>query len=312
MHRDSSLRNLQFSFCNLQFTIAWVQSPSSAVPPARCRVVSSAAKTHHLPRIAGGSALRSTTPYLEHALPCPRRPLRRQSSAGAQQAGRAADDGYARRHADLVDTGEGICQAKIPKTRQCLFRRCEPSGRPGNRRRSFCADFQGSRATDRTISHAHCAEDVLGVDRGLGKSSQRELHRLAHPGQAASPHARRRQRQARRQGRPLGISADRRRWPPFASGNRAQTGRKHQIRLQLADHGQPIVGDRKYGSAVKFPAGIALHARRLVIAHPVRGESLEFLRRCPSTGRGRFSRSGVSPLRECGETPHLLSPARIA
>ena len=37
--------------------------------------------------------------------------------------------------------------------------------------------------------------------------------------------------------------------------------------MQLAHHGQPIVGDRKYGSAVKFPAGIALHARWLVIVH---------------------------------------------
>ena len=61
-----------------------------------------------------------------------------------------------------------------------------------------------------------------------------------------------------------------------------ETGRKHQIRLQLAHHGQPIVGDRKYGSSLKFPAGIALHARRLVIAHPVRGEPLEFVAPLPS------------------------------
>jgi 23S rRNA pseudouridine1911/1915/1917 synthase len=48
------------------------------------------------------------------------------------------------------------------------------------------------------------------------------------------------------------------------------TGRKHQIRLQLADAGLPIVGDRKYGSRRTFPTGIALHAQRLVFEHPVR------------------------------------------
>jgi len=53
-----------------------------------------------------------------------------------------------------------------------------------------------------------------------------------------------------------------------------ETGRKHQIRLQLAHCGYPILGDRKYGSQVRWPAGIALHARRLVIAHPVKGDSL--------------------------------------
>jgi len=53
-----------------------------------------------------------------------------------------------------------------------------------------------------------------------------------------------------------------------------QTGRKHQIRVQLADRGHPILGDRKYGSGRPFPAGIALHARRLIVSHPVRDERL--------------------------------------
>ncbi|MEX2317219.1 MAG: RluA family pseudouridine synthase [Pirellulales bacterium] len=48
------------------------------------------------------------------------------------------------------------------------------------------------------------------------------------------------------------------------------TGRKHQIRVQLAEAGFPIVGDRKYGGRRTFPSGIALHARRLVFEHPVR------------------------------------------
>ena len=40
------------------------------------------------------------------------------------------------------------------------------------------------------------------------------------------------------------------------------TGRKHQIRVQLSSRGLPIVGDLKYGSRHRFPAGIALHAHR--------------------------------------------------
>lgn len=46
------------------------------------------------------------------------------------------------------------------------------------------------------------------------------------------------------------------------------TGRKHQIRLQLASRGAPILGDKKYGSTDRYAPGIALHARRLVFTHP--------------------------------------------
>ena len=53
------------------------------------------------------------------------------------------------------------------------------------------------------------------------------------------------------------------------------TGRKHQIRVQFASRGLPILGDRKYGSSVPFPSGIALHSRRLAVEHPVKHERIE-------------------------------------
>lgn len=47
------------------------------------------------------------------------------------------------------------------------------------------------------------------------------------------------------------------------------TGRKHQIRVQCAHRMHPILGDRKYGSSVSFPAGIGLFSRHIRFQHPV-------------------------------------------
>ncbi len=55
-----------------------------------------------------------------------------------------------------------------------------------------------------------------------------------------------------------------------------QTGRKHQIRVQLASRGWPVLGDGLYGSKKLFRPGIALHAHSLTITHPTTKELLTF------------------------------------
>lgn len=69
------------------------------------------------------------------------------------------------------------------------------------------------------------------------------------------------------------------------------TGRKHQIRVQLAKVGCPIVGDRKYGAASEFPQGIALHSRQLELEHPVRREAMTITAPLPAIWR-RFAPTG--------------------
>ncbi len=53
------------------------------------------------------------------------------------------------------------------------------------------------------------------------------------------------------------------------------TGRAHQIRVQLAARGLPVVGDARYGARTAFrPGAIALHSYRLALDHPTREERL--------------------------------------
>lgn len=59
------------------------------------------------------------------------------------------------------------------------------------------------------------------------------------------------------------------------------TGRKNQIRVQLSDMGNPIVGDKKYG-AKRNPMGrLGLHCERLVIQIPGYKHRMEFICHVP-------------------------------
>ena len=62
---------------------------------------------------------------------------------------------------------------------------------------------------------------------------------------------------------------------------RLETGRTHQIRVQFASRGLPLVGERKY-SELDDPCEIALWSYRLAFAHPQTGQKLEFTTEPPA------------------------------
>jgi len=60
------------------------------------------------------------------------------------------------------------------------------------------------------------------------------------------------------------------------------TGRRHQVRAQLAADGLPIVGDARYGGSRSWPCPVPrvlLHAYSIALSHPVSGQPLQIV--CP-------------------------------
>lgn len=87
-----------------------------------------------------------------------------------------------------------------------------------------------------------------------------------------------------------------RNWPPHACllQCRPFTGRTHQIRVHLAAHNHPIIGDKTYGGAVQrkaaevlrdFPRH-ALHAGEIRFIHPGTGKELHFESPLPQDMQG--------------------------
>lgn len=58
------------------------------------------------------------------------------------------------------------------------------------------------------------------------------------------------------------------------------TGRTHQIRVQFASRGMPLVGERKYAEG-NDPCEIALWSYQLQFTHPSTGEKMTFTREPP-------------------------------
>jgi tRNA pseudouridine32 synthase/23S rRNA pseudouridine746 synthase len=61
------------------------------------------------------------------------------------------------------------------------------------------------------------------------------------------------------------------------------TGRSHQLRVHLASIGHPIIGDYFYatGEALNMSPRLHLHAKRLVINHPVTNQRMQFTSDAP-------------------------------
>jgi 23S rRNA pseudouridine1911/1915/1917 synthase len=77
-------------------------------------------------------------------------------------------------------------------------------------------------------------------------------------------------------------------------GCRLETGRTHQIRIQLSESGHPLLGERVYvrdhrGEVLDAPR-LMLHAAELGFVHPVRGEPLRWEQPMPPDMRAVLER----------------------
>jgi 23S rRNA pseudouridine1911/1915/1917 synthase len=79
-----------------------------------------------------------------------------------------------------------------------------------------------------------------------------------------------------------------------------ETGRRHQIRVQLADAGCPIIGDKKYAAKTDPARRLGLHSCHMRFTHPETGKELAFSSPLPKDLTRFF---GAQPARKAEPEP---------
>jgi 23S rRNA pseudouridine1911/1915/1917 synthase len=97
------------------------------------------------------------------------------------------------------------------------------------------------------------------------------------------------------------------RWKLLAAGSRyslleleLETGRKHQIRVQLSSLGHPVAGDERYGAHSDPLGRLCLHALSIALKNPASGEPLRIESDCPPEFRAAVDRDAASAGRAFG------------
>ncbi len=79
---------------------------------------------------------------------------------------------------------------------------------------------------------------------------------------------------------------------------RLETGRPHQIRVQFAHRGHPLVGDLRYGATRPFDGrNLALHCYRLAVIHPTLRTPVAWTAPPPETWRGPWYEAALDLMR---------------
>lgn len=84
-----------------------------------------------------------------------------------------------------------------------------------------------------------------------------------------------------------------------------ETGRKHQIRVQLAQAGFPILGDGKYGSSQNGGDFIFLHASLLEVDHPTQDCRYRFTAKFPREWSDEFGEV-ISAIKLTNNNSHAI------
>ncbi|CAM2007765.1 RluA family pseudouridine synthase [Acanthopleuribacter pedis] len=81
-----------------------------------------------------------------------------------------------------------------------------------------------------------------------------------------------------------------------------ETGRPHQIRVQFASRGFPLLGDLRYRATRRFDGeNLALHCFQLGLEHPTRREPMRWEQDAPATWSDWFAEVRAAVLRDSSE-----------